>query len=125
MRTIILFLVVILFASLSVFSQQPDWYSSVKQLNILSSTKYDVIRVFGLEKEFSEYPDHLQDNQWYFDLKDGGQIEAHFYDRGPCNGYRATRHGIMFWNVPDETLMSINFSTGKLNITSITPLYYS
>jgi hypothetical protein len=114
---IILFLVVILFPNLSVYPQQPDWYTRVKQLNILSSTKYDVIHVFGLEKANADDPDYFQRSQWYFDLKDGGQIEAHFYDRGPCSGYRANRHGIMFWNVPDDTLISTDFSTGKLNIT--------
>ena len=117
MRSIILFLVVILFANLSVFSGQPDWYAKVKQLNILSSTKYDVIHVFGLEKAFADFPDHFPDKQWYFDLKDGGQIEAHFYDRAPCSGIRADRHGLMYWNVPDDTLVALYFSTGKLNIT--------
>ena len=121
---IILLLVLILFASLSVFSGQPDWYTKVKQLNILSSTKYDVIHVFGLEKANADDPDYFQRNDWYFDLKDGGQIEARFYDRAPCSGYRANRHGIMYWNVPEDTLMAINFSTGKLNIT-LDPLPFS
>jgi len=116
MRTIIISIFIFAFTSPNIFSQLPDWYSKIKELKIPSSSKLDVIRVFGLEKVFSFNPEYYPRSQWYFDF-DGGSIEANFWDHGPCHGIRSDRHGIMFWNVPDDTLTGISFSTGKNNIS--------
>ena len=117
MRTIIIFIFIFAFLSPNTFSQQADWYSKINELKILSSSKQDVMRVFGLERVFSINPEYYQRSQWYFDFE-GGSIEARFWDQGPCRGIRATRHGFMFWNVPDDTLIAISFSTGKVVIST-------
>jgi hypothetical protein len=116
MRTAIL-LIIYSFVSLNAFAQQPYWYSTIKELNLLSSSKQDVIHTFGLEKAFAIDPEYYQRSQWYFDLEGGGSIEANFWDRGPCHGVRADRHGFMYWNVADGTLIGIFFSPGKINIS--------
>ena len=89
-----------------VIGQEPDWLKKIKNITLLSSTRDDVIKIFGHPK--NENGSSLE----YFFVKDG-EISVQ-YSVGKCKTTIIEgKETIQGWNVPDWTVVDIAFSPNK------------
>lgn len=102
-------ILIVLICIVAVPAQTPDWYLKAKKIEILKSTREDVIRVFGEPRESSKKYDASYKYDDYI-------IYVH-YSHGLCEVTK--KEG---WNVPEFTVTSIfvslykNINYRKLNL---------
>lgn len=84
-------------------AKEPDWLKKLKSIEPLFSTREDVIKVFG--QNLDNEKDYLE----YYEL-DGGRMSVQ-YSTGRC--IRKVEDGaekIYGWNVPEWTVIDMNFT---------------
>ncbi len=88
------------------FGQQPDWLEKIKSLTLLTSTRDDVIKVFG-------NPNRKIGNDWeYFHLIDG-EVRIR-YSIGKCETLNFNgKETPVGWLVPEGTVIEIDFKPSK------------
>ena len=103
MRTTFFLIVAFCFTSLAAFSQQTDWYSKLKELKFLSSSKQDVMRIFDFESKLALDPNYYQRDDWDVDLPSGGTLQFYFRDDKLCGNEKG------YGNVAPGTLTEVIF----------------
>lgn len=82
------------------YAQEPDWFRKIKSIDVLISTRKDIIKLFE-EPKNSNYP--------YFEsyqLKEGKMNVE--YSKGFCNGEKKDA-----WNVTEFTVTRIFFTPNR------------
>lgn len=107
MRVKIIFLLgLLIFSSQLVFGKEPEWLKKMKSLTLLSSTRDQVIKIFGQPEN---------DNRSYLEnfVLEDGRISVQ-YSTGKCKTTiidgKEVKQG---WNVPEWTVVNVYFSPNK------------
>src|SRR5215203_3442292 len=99
--------VLILFFVNTAFSQEFEWLKKMKQVNLLSDTYEDVIKIFGKpidgtsENELAEY----------FDIKEGRVFAG--FESGECVITPYSNGKPIGWKVPSFTVISLSIRFNK------------
>ena len=123
---IVLCLILLLFLANVVMSEESEWLTKMKQINLLSHNRGDVIKLLG-----NPVDDKKESYLWYYDFDEGRM--AVLYESGGCVITQESNGKPIGWKVPEWTVIEVSFSPDdwinpkKLNVNfkgfSSKPIY--
>lgn len=100
---VVLCLILLLFLTSLGAAKVPEWLTKMKQINLLTSTRDDVINLLGnpVDNEKESY-------LWYYDFEDGRM--SVLYETGECVVTPYSDGKPIGWKVPEWTVVEVSYS---------------